>query len=362
MLSNRTPPEETKDCIEVAGNCTPMASRKRAPVHWTPSSDQTADSITVDPLTLGVPQTLAARQPPTVPQALTASQPFAVRQLHTAPQRDADSPIYDLMALPQPAHFPVGAQPSSRPPYDLSPNALASNQNHSDRRQNSKQNKQHAPKAPNVARVSKKSTAQLKPAKNHVRNGTSTPKFTEHRFFTTKNASQPIPPFDPKSITKRPPSISPSQMSDPDIYLNYQIDMSRYLAYNGVSGPYPVGDFLCDLHLPNTQFIKLAVREVDPQGEAYWRHLMTGARLEPEDRSKIAGKPVALGNGSFQWLEDERGRIIKPKWSFMQPPKSEKADATQTSQILRIRDRAQQQQVDEVQPGLRPGCNPRWPL
>lgn len=351
-----------------------MASRKRAPVHWSPNPDQTVDIITVNPQSLAAPQTLAAPQPPTVsrtlaaPQpptvsrTLAAPQPLTVQQLHAVSQRDADSPIYDLMALPQPAHFPVGAQPSSRPPYDLSPNALASNQNCSGRRQNSTQNKQNALTAPKVARVSKKSAAQLKPARNHARNGTNNKNFTERRLFTTKNASQPIPPFDPRSITQGPPSISPSQMSDPDMYLNYQINMSRYLAYNGVSGPYPVGDFLCDLHLPNTQFIKLAVREVDPQGEAYWRHLMTGARLEPEDGSKIAGKPVALSNGSFQWLEDERGRIINPKWSFIQPRKSEKAEAHQTPQILRIRDRGQQQQVDEVHPGLRRGCNPRWSL
>ncbi|KAJ4014814.1 hypothetical protein NW766_005131 [Fusarium irregulare] len=359
-VSNRTPPEETKDCIEVAGNCTPMASRKRAPVHWSPrSSDQTADNIIVNPQSLGASQTFVAPRPPTVSRALAAPQPFAVQQLDAASQRDADSPFYDLTALPQPAHFPVGTQPSSRPPYDLSPNALASNQNRSGRRQNSKQNKQDASKAPKVARVSKKSTPQLKPTRKHARNGINNKDSTEQRFLTTNLANQQIPPFDPQSITRRPAAISPSQMLDPDMYLSYQIDMSRHLAYNGVPGPYLIGHFLCDLHLPSTQFVKLAIREVDPQGEAYWRHLITGARLEPGDESTMAGKPVALSNGSFQWLEDERGRMIKPKWRFIPPPKSEKVEVPQTPQILKTRDRGQQQQVDQVYPGLRPGCNPR---
>jgi hypothetical protein len=253
------------------------------------------------------------------------------------------------MALPQPIHVPADAQPSGKPPYDLSPNALASNQNRTERRGrgrlhlNSGQTKNSKQKPANRGKKTGKRACS----------STNNP-IVSHGFSVPDFASQVIPYCDPSLITTCPEPPTPATMCEPNTHLRYQVNMALHLAYNGVSGPYPVGDFLCDLYLADARFVKIAIRKIDPHGQPFWCHMMTGERLRPQDGSKATGKPVAMTNGTLGWMEDEKGVIIPPEWTFIDPH-----DLSLDLQNLKAPTTVPlQQQVDEVHPRLKSGNNP----
>ncbi|PTD13389.1 hypothetical protein FCULG_00004103 [Fusarium culmorum] len=295
---------------------------------------------------------------PTDTARVVPRRPKASQGQHSAEtKREDEDPTYDLMDLPQPTHAPTDAQPSCKPPYDLSPNALAGNQNRTKRRgrprldsTQTKNPKQGKPKDSSVtksARVSKKPTERRKRAEKGTNSSTDNPfvangNHISHGLFDLATANQMIPQCNPELITTCPKPPSPAGMCDSKTYLSYQIDMARYLAYNGVSGPYRVGEFLCDIYLPNGRFVRIASLNEDPYGNSFWCYMMTGMRIHSWDASKVTGKPVAMSNGTLLWMEDENGKRIPPEWSFNEPHNFPRVPSTAP---LR-------------HPGLRSSCNP----
>lgn len=253
------------------------------------------------------------------------SQPFA------KPKQDDERPTYDLMALPQPSHALADTKPSEKPPNDLSPNTLASNQNRAEssarsrlssrQPRKSKQDKLNISKVSKSARGCRTSISQAKRAEKRICSSANTAIATptSHAPPFTDIARQNIPLCSPELITRCPRVPTVAQLRDPNICLSWQIAMARHLAYNGVSGPYVVGEFLCDLYLANGQPVKIAQLRTDPQGQQFWCHLMTGERLQTQDGAKLTGKPVATSNGALAWMEDEHGGMIPPEWTFTKP-------------------------------------------
>ncbi|KAM5342820.1 hypothetical protein ACJ41O_013786 [Fusarium nematophilum] len=128
-----------------------------------------------------------------------------------------------------------------------------------------------------------------------------------------------IPPPNPAVDARPPLPPSAAELLRPHGALRFQICTARHLAHIGVDGPYEIGDFLCDIHRGSGKIIKFAESEVGPDGKVFWRHIMTGQRVEPEDKSGLCGKPVALSNGTFFGLNDEKGQTIRPEWQFRPP-------------------------------------------
>ncbi|RGP77427.1 hypothetical protein FLONG3_4477 [Fusarium longipes] len=312
--------KKVEDSITVATGCS-MASTAVEREHLSPN--ESTDTMTIVSQRLKIPH----------------------KQPSVNPKQSDEGPTYDLMALPQPTRVPADPQPSGKPPYDLSPNALASNQNLDERRGRphvglcqTKNTKWDKPNARNFAksdRVFKKPTSRGRQAKKDVSRSANSPIVTDgnpvsYDFLVPSIAGRTIPYCNPSLVTTCPKPLTPVRMCDPELYLSYQINMARHLAYNGISGPYLVGDFLCDIYLADASFIKIACRKVDPHGHPFWCHMMTGERLQPQDGSKATGKPVALINGALCWMEDEKCKIIPPEWAFVDPH-----DVSFDPQILR---------------------------
>ncbi|CEI65180.1 hypothetical protein FVEN_g12312 [Fusarium venenatum] len=292
---------------------------------------------------------------------LALQRPKAPNRRHSAkPKHEDEDPIYDLMALPQPTHVPAVAPSSCKPPYDLSPNALAGNQNRVERRgrprldssqtKNSEQDKQKDLDVVKNARASKKSTIRGKRAEKQACSSTNNGNPINHGLFDLDIANQMIPYCSPDLITTCPKPPTPAGMCDSKTYLSYQIDIARHLAYNGVSGPYRVGEYLCDLYLADAKFIKIASLNIDTYGQSFWCHTMTGERVHSQDGSKVAGKPVTMANGALVWMEDEKGNTIPPEWSFTEPH-----DLFFEPQVIEFPSTVPLQQR---YPGLRSGNNP----
>ncbi|KAF5672132.1 hypothetical protein FDENT_10651 [Fusarium denticulatum] len=164
------------------------------------------------------------------------------------------------------------------------------------------------------------------------------------------NLSRPIPDFDPALISTCPKSLSPSEMLDGEKYFLYQMATARHLAFNGVSGPYQIGHCLCDVHKATGNLVKFARACTAPNGERYWRHLMTNASIKAQDGSRMAGKPVALSNGALIWMADERGKFIAPEWTFNEP---QFLPGSSDDQEMGGYPKQAQQETNPIHPGLK---------
>nr|RBQ89983.1 hypothetical protein FVER53263_20355 [Fusarium verticillioides] len=164
------------------------------------------------------------------------------------------------------------------------------------------------------------------------------------------NLSRPIPDFDPALISTCPEPLSPSETLDGEKYFLYQMATARHLAFNGVSGPYQIGHCLCDVHKATGNLVKFARACTAPNGERYWRHLMTNASIKAQDGSRMAGKPVALSNGALIWMEDERGKAIAPEWTFNEP---QFLPGSSDDQEMGGHPKQAEQETNPIHPGLK---------
>jgi hypothetical protein len=301
-----------------------------------------------------------------------------------------DGPKYDLTTLANPI------RPTSRPhapmfnleqvydvfndtPWGNQQSDTVGEQNPTERRQNnnktaqsrvSKQTKRkplgpragsgvskppRLPKQPVTQPKRSKSPQGKSPIDVVARGATSTPSNPSdpapyYEVARAPNLSRPIPDFDPALISACPKPLSPSEMLDADKYFLYQMATARHLAFNGVSGPYQVGHCLCDVHKATGNLIKFARACTAPNGEKYWRHLMTNASIKAQDGSTLTGKPVALSNGALIWMADEEGKAIAPEWTFKEPqflPQSSEG------QEMGQHPKQAQQDINPIPPGLK---------
>ncbi|KAI3586154.1 hypothetical protein IWW34DRAFT_814610 [Fusarium oxysporum f. sp. albedinis] len=273
-------------------------------------------------------------------------------------RRGEDGPKYDLTTLANPIRPTSGPRVpmfNLEQVYDIFNDTRWGNQqsdavgeqNPTERRQNnktaqsraSKQTKRNplGPRAGSgvskTPRLHKQPGTQLKRSKNPrgknpidvvARGASSTPSSPSdpapyYEVARAPNLSRPIPDFDPALISTCPKPLSPSEMLDGEKFFLYQMATARHLAFNGVSGPYQIGHCLCDVHKATGNLVKFARACTAPNGERYWRHLMTNASIKAQDGSRMAGKPVALSNGALVWMADEEGKIIAPEWTFNEP-------------------------------------------
>jgi hypothetical protein len=171
--------------------------------------------------------------------------------------------------------------------------------------------------------------------------------------------SRSIPPMDPNLVKTCPKPPPAALMFDQKAYFPYQLDMARHLAYNGVSGPYELGEYLVDIYRGTAQPVKIARRDTDEYGQPVWRHLITGDRIQPQDGSNISGKPVALSTGVLLHMEDTNSTTIAPEWTFSQPREWHSQEKPEKEKLEKKQHSAQQE-ANPIHPGLKPGCNPMW--
>ncbi|EEU43996.1 uncharacterized protein NECHADRAFT_74375 [Fusarium vanettenii 77-13-4] len=207
-----------------------------------------------------------------------------------------------------------------------------------------------------------------------------------------------------KSTSTRPASYPPTPPAE-DMLKNggctsWEADMARHLHKRNVMGLYKVGDSLCDVHAASGDLVKLAKRDITPDGEHFWCHTMLGQRIRPIDTEYLNGKMVCLSNGAFVGMEDSQGNMIVPKWQFADPvdlesnsnelkdqsdfnelinfdelidqskfnePKNQSKPKLSKNQIefrrlqevLKKRGAAFKRETETIQ-GLKPGCDPMW--
>ncbi|KAJ4261414.1 hypothetical protein NW762_006837 [Fusarium torreyae] len=322
--------------------------------------------------------------------------PIAPRgQASTSRQQEDSDTIFDLTKLPKPTEAPNAEQQSLKPYYNLSPDALSGYQNQVERRgprrfgraQPSPLAPQHGSRVAKVAHLSRQAPSQPNTLRsNQFRrlagssannpiaiddqlainqvsntnnqfitnqyprsNNTNDSKWC-YKAFQAFDPRDSIPPFNQDLVKLKPPPPSPSNMHDPGACFLFQVDVARHLAFTGVNGPYEIGGFLCDIHKANGGFVKIARRETAPNGEHFWRHIVTGDRLQPQDGSDVAGKPIAYRNGALFGMQDDQGKTVSPEWTFTDP-RGWQSDEEPWGEA----------EAGSDQPGLKPDCNPMWP-
>ncbi|KAF5653333.1 hypothetical protein F25303_2424 [Fusarium sp. NRRL 25303] len=304
-------------------------------------------------------------------------------------RRDEDGPKYDLTTLANPI------RPTSGPhvpmfnleqvydifngiPWGNQQSDTVGEQNPTESRQNDKTAQSRASKqtkrkpigpragsgVSKTSRLHKQPATQLKRSKNIqgknpidlvARGAIPTPSSPSdpapyYEVARAPNFSRPIPDFDPALISNCPKPLSPSDMLDGEKYFLYQMATARHLAFNGVSGPYQIGHCLCDVHKATGNLVKFARACTAPNGERFWRHLMTNASIKAQDGSRMAGKPVALSNGALIWMADEKGKVIAPEWTFNEPQfLPESSDDQEMGQYPK----QSQQETNPIHPGLK---------
>ncbi|KAM0199996.1 hypothetical protein ACHAPI_003098 [Fusarium lateritium] len=190
-----------------------------------------------------------------------------------------------------------------------------------------------------AARLPKEPARQSKHSKNWIGNSRDSPITVDDnpasRCISTPNkTSDPnphyevaqafsfdrsIPPMDPNLIKTCPKPPPAALLFDQKASFPYRLAMARHMAYNGVSGPYELGEYLIDIHRATGLPVKIAHRDADEHGQPIWRHLITGDRIQPQDESNVSGKPVALSTGALIRMEDANSTVIAPEWIFSRP-------------------------------------------
>ncbi|KAL2684908.1 hypothetical protein Neosp_006001 [[Neocosmospora] mangrovei] len=126
-----------------------------------------------------------------------------------------------------------------------------------------------------------------------------------------------------KSTSTRPASCPPTPPAEDMLKNNgctsWEAGMARHLHKSNVMGLFKVGDSLCDVHAASGDFVKLAKRDITPDGEHFWCHTMLGQRIRPIDTEYLNGKMVCLSNGAFVGMQDSQGNMIVPEWQFTDP-------------------------------------------
>ncbi|KAM0243936.1 hypothetical protein ACHAP5_006795 [Fusarium lateritium] len=194
-------------------------------------------------------------------------------------------------------------------------------------------------KHPKATRLPKEPARQSKHSKNWIGNSRDSPITVDDnpasRCISTPNKTsdpnphykvaqafsfdQSIPPMDPNLIKTCPKPPPAALLFDQKASFPYRLAMARHMAYNGVSGPYELGEYLVDIHRATGKPVKIAHRDADEYGQPIWRHLITGDRIQPQDESNVSGKPVALSTGALIRMEDANSTVIAPEWIFSQP-------------------------------------------
>ncbi|KAF4972734.1 hypothetical protein FSARC_742 [Fusarium sarcochroum] len=292
----------------------------------------------------------------------------------TSRQQEDAGTVYDLTALPRTTRTPDVEQQSHKRHYNLSPDALAGYQNqierHGRKRFECAQPKdkpsplapQHGSRVAKVAHLPKQVPSQSNRSRTLASSSVNNPIAIDDQRPRSTNADgtkwcyNTFKAFDPRESIPQlneafvkivPPAPSPSNMHDPGACFLFQVDLARHLAHSGVNGPYELGEFLCDIHKANGGFVKIARRET-ANGEYFWRHIITGERLQPQDGSDVTGKAVALGNGALFGMQNDQGQVVPPEWTFTEP------------RIWQFKNESKKE--EEVNPaGLKPDCNPMWP-
>ncbi|KAF5005030.1 hypothetical protein FDECE_8501 [Fusarium decemcellulare] len=157
------------------------------------------------------------------------------------------------------------------------------------------------------------------------------------------------------------PNLPPATLPEPLAPMNYQkmheheayqISMAQHLSSIGVTGPYEIGDYLCDIVRATGHITKLAVREVLPDGQQVWRDLRVGSLIAPRPSLNICGRPAATSSGALLWMEDETGKVIRPEWMFFGPL----AGRFNGSWSQKVQDKGE----SPADSGLKPGYDPVW--
>ncbi|KAM0418703.1 hypothetical protein ACHAPT_012402 [Fusarium lateritium] len=171
-----------------------------------------------------------------------------------------------------------------------------------------------------------------------------------HQQVSGQNVSpdEPLPPFDLTKPATAPSTPAASDTLNPHEYLlRWEIQMAHSLRHAGVLGPYKIGDWLCDIHASSGSFMKVAYHDIAPNGEHFWRYILTGQRVRSVDGNRVNGKAVHFSNGAFAWMENEKGERIVSEWQFNDPGVQGSAQR-------------EEKQTNPIHPGLKPGCDPMW--
>ncbi|KAF7563259.1 hypothetical protein G7046_g876 [Stylonectria norvegica] len=127
----------------------------------------------------------------------------------------------------------------------------------------------------------------------------------------------PVSPVNWETVGKPPSTPSAVDLLHENGCLQWQIQMSRYLAFIGVAGPYEIGDYLCNIQASGV-IIKVYSRTLSLTNGYYWRSLVTGLPAHFVGNQDLCGKPSLGLSGSLKGLS-ERGRRRTPQPQLVSP-------------------------------------------
>ncbi|KAL6357639.1 hypothetical protein LRP88_07812 [Fusarium phalaenopsidis] len=210
---------------------------------------------------------------------------------------------------------------------------------------------------------------------NGVRKSTTTqsPTTSRGRKKSEKKNPSPTKTQPQKSCPPPPPAKDILKQNE---CTSWEADMARHLHNSNVMGLYKIGDYLCDVHAPSGDFVKLARRSVTPDGKYFWCHTILGQRIHSVGTEHLNGKIVCLSNGAFIGMEDSQGNMIVPKWQFTDPvdleskskelkDQSESKEPKDQSEFKKLKEalknrRTTLKKETAAISGLKSGCDPMW--
>ncbi|KAJ4327918.1 hypothetical protein N0V84_001591 [Fusarium piperis] len=166
--------------------------------------------------------------------------------------------------------------------------------------------------------------------------------------------NEPIPPCDLKEPTPIPPPPPFTNILERNGCIRWETDLARHLYSSNVMGLYKIGDWLCDVHAPSGKIVRVAKRDVTPDGKLFWRHHITKQRVHSTGGDGLNGKVAYLSNGAFLWMENSGGSRIRPKWQFADP-----VDLNSDPKELKIGRFAVKEETPIII-GLKSGYDPMW--
>lgn len=186
-----------------------------------------------------------------------------------------------------------------------------------------------------------------------------------------EHLGHPIPPPNWTKTVLAPSTPSTADLLKENGSLRWQIRMARYLAYNGITGPFEIGDYLCDIDVITGEIAKVATRIYSQAAKSYhWQSMFTGNPVQQTKESELYGAPLVADDGSFRGLVED-DKVVKVPYHIISADRGDllglpvdKSDSDNVKAVLRP-DHDDVKSVlgpdfEEVKSALRLGYDPMW--
>ncbi|KAK5992964.1 hypothetical protein PT974_06389 [Cladobotryum mycophilum] len=157
--------------------------------------------------------------------------------------------------------------------------------------------------------------SQSKGHGHQAQSRSSDPAICRHPHAPAGEAAHLADPLGEYGAPAEAPSAADILSHNSQHRLSWQIRVARYLLFNGINGPYEVGDSLCEVDPTTAKVERFASRDGDYVHGTYWTNIFTN-ECHPEIKDEgRCGAPAWGSDGSFRGYV-EKGRL-EPAPAFL---------------------------------------------